>query len=257
MPKKSKINISGIQVLRTIIFLLIGFILFTVYVQLKSFLLTSPLFEVKEVMLDRSIAFIDQRGLKDLKGVNIFKIDIAKLHHQLELQYPYIANLRIIRQLPDRILILAKKREPLFQLDYQGKYLVIDTEGIALYFTLQPSALPQVFGAIIQHQNLFLGRHLNSPQMLKVVEILNLFKESPLLEQWRVHAVQAANLTKIDISVGENMHVILDDENTSAKMGVLQMLVGSNKIDLNKVRYIDLRFKEPVIANNDEDSSKE
>jgi hypothetical protein len=31
-------------------------------------------------------------------------------------------------------------------------------------------------------------------------------------------------------------------------------LISTNKIDLNKVKYIDLRFKEPVIANNIEDS---
>ena len=75
MAKKSGVNISRIAVIRVIVFLFIGFILFTAYVNTSEFLTTSPLFEVKDVMIDRSIQFIDLRVLKQLKGSNIFKID--------------------------------------------------------------------------------------------------------------------------------------------------------------------------------------
>ena len=57
--------------------------------------------------------------------------------------------------------------------------------------------------------------------------------------------------------VGENMHVILDQDDTQDKIELLQMLISANKIDLNQVKYIDLRFKEPVIANNVEEHDKE
>src|SRR5471030_2038553 len=113
MTKKSKVNISRIAVIRIIVFLFIGFTLFTGYVNAVDFLTSSPLFEVKDVMIDKSIQFIDLRALKDLKGANIFKIDIGKIDRQVAQQYPYIAELRVLRQLPDRILVLAKKREPL------------------------------------------------------------------------------------------------------------------------------------------------
>ena len=52
------------------------------------------------------------------------------------------------------------------------------------------------------------------------------------------------------------MHVILDQDDTQDKIELLQMLIAGHKIDLNKVKYIDLRFKEPVIADNME-ASKE
>ena len=94
------------------------------------------MFEIKDVMIDRSIGFIDLRALKDLKGTNIFKVDIKKIDRQIAQRYPYIAQLRVVRQLPDRILILAKKREPLMQIYYKKKYLLLDTEGVALYYTL-------------------------------------------------------------------------------------------------------------------------
>jgi len=228
----------------------IGFVLFTAYVNAVEFLTSSPLFEVKDVMIDRSIQFIDLRALKDLKGTNIFKIDIQKVDRQIAEHYPYIAQLRVVRQLPDRILVLAKKREPLMQIFYKKKYLLLDSEGVPLYYTLQPALLPQVYGIPLERDWLFLGRAIRGPEMSKVVDILNMFKQSAYLRRWRIHAVQAENLSKIDLLVGENMHVILDQDDTEDKIELLQMLASSNKIDLDKVKYIDLRFKEPVIADN-------
>ncbi len=201
-------------------------------------------------MIDRSIQFIDLRALKDLKGHNIFKIDIKHIDRQIAQRYPYIAQLRVVRQLPDRILILAKKREPLMQIYFKQKYLILDAQGVALYYSRQPAGLPQVYGIPLEREWLFLGRAIHGAQLNKVADILNMFKASPYLRRWRIHAVQAGNLSKIDLVVGENMHVILDQDDTQDKIELLQMLISANKIDLNQVKYIDLRFKEPVIANN-------
>jgi len=256
LAKKSGVNISRIAVIRVIVFLFIGFVFFTGYVNTVEFLTSSPLFEVKDVMIDRSIQFIDLRSLKDLKGNNIFKIDIKKIDRQIAENYPYIAQLRVVRQLPDRILVLAKKREPLMQIYFKKKYLIVDTQGVALYYTLGPALLPQVYGIPLERGWLFLGRAIRGQEISKVVDILNMFKTSPYLNRWRIHAVQAGNLSKIDLIVGENMHVILDQDDTQDKIELLQMLISANKIDLNKVKYIDLRFKEPVIANNMEEGKE-
>jgi hypothetical protein len=77
-----------------------------------------------------------------------------------------------------------------------------------------------------------------------------MFKTSSVLRRWRIHALAAGNPAKIDVAVGQNMHVILDDENPQDKIEMLQMMVSANKINLDQVKYIDLRFKEPIIANN-------
>ncbi len=253
MAKKSGVNISRIAVIRLIVFLFLGLVLFTGYVDAVDFLTRSPLFEVKDVLIDRSIQFIDLRALKDLKGTNIFRVDIKKLDRQISQRYPYIAQLQVVRQLPDRIMVLAKKREPLFQVYFRKKYLLLDTQGVALYYVLQPAVLPQVYGISLEHNWLSLGRSIQDPQLEKIVDILNAFKLSPTLRRGRIHSVQAANLSKVDLAVGENMHVILDQEDTQDKIEMLQMLIATNKVDLKKVKYIDLRFKEPVIADNTKD----
>src|SRR5258708_5029325 len=110
MAKKSNVNIPAIQIIRIIVFLFIGFICIISYNKTIEFLTTSPLFAVRDVLIDTSIQFIDVDQLRRLKGQNIFKVDIAKLHARIKAQYPQISQLRVMRQLPDRIKVLAKKR---------------------------------------------------------------------------------------------------------------------------------------------------
>jgi len=256
MTKKTGVSISRIAVIRLIVFLFIGFVLFTCYVNTIEFLTNSPLFEVKDVRIDRSIQFIDLRALKQLKGTNIFKVDIQKIDHQITQRYPYISQLRVVRQLPDRIMILAKKREPLLQISSKGKFLLVDKEGVALYYSAQPVALVQIRGIPMEKNWVILGTHMHNKQLDETLEILNLFGVSSYLKRWRITVMDVGNLSKIDMTIGENMHLILDQEDTRNKIELLQMLIVGNKIDLNKVKYIDLRFKEPVIANNLIDASK-
>ncbi|MDE2214939.1 MAG: FtsQ-type POTRA domain-containing protein [Candidatus Omnitrophica bacterium] len=249
MAKKSSVKISRIAVIRAIVFLFIAFVLFSAYVNALDFLTTSPLFAVKDVRIERSIQFISPAVLTGIKGTNIFEVDIDQLGRRIRRRYPYIAQLRVVRQLPNRILILAKKRDPLMQIYYRNKFLLLDTEGVALYYTLEPARLPLVYGVPVDNW-LFLGGTVQGPQLSKVIEVLNVFKRSPYLRQWRIHTVQAGNLAKIDLLVGRDLHVILDQDNTEEEIAQLQMLAASHKIDLNKVKYIDLRFNEPVIADH-------
>ncbi len=145
-----------------IVFLFMGLVFFTLWVNTIEFLTSSPLFAVKDVMIDKSIQFINLRALKQLKGSNIFKIDIKKLDRQITQEYPYIAQLRVVRQLPDRIMILAKKREPLMQIYFKGKFLLVDKEGVALYYSAQPADLPQVHGIPLERNWPVLGEHIHT-----------------------------------------------------------------------------------------------
>jgi len=257
MAKKSGINISTIATLRVIIFLFMGLVLFTLWVNGVEFLTSSPLFAVKDVMIDKSIQFINLRALKQLKGSNIFKVDIKKLDRQISQEYPYISQLRVVRQLPDRILILAKKREPLMQIYFKGRFLLVDKEGVALYYAAQPADLPQVHGIPLERNWAVLGTHIHNKELTEALDILNSFKLSPSLKRWQLTSMEVGNLSRIDVTTHENMHVILDQDDTRDKIELLQMLIAGNKIDFNKVKYIDLRFKEPVIATNLTDVPKE
>ena len=161
MAKKSNVNIPVIQIIRVIVFLFIGYILFIAYIKVYDFMTASELFAVQEVVVDSSIQFIDVSDLRRLKGRNIFKVDIAQLQAKIKAQYPQIAQLRVIKELPNRIKVLAQKRDALFQTPWRGKILLVDGKGVAMYYISGSVDLPVVQGALLGHTKVILG----TPQM--------------------------------------------------------------------------------------------
>jgi cell division protein FtsQ len=253
MAKKSNVKISAIAVIRLIVFLLLGYLIFSSYIASVQFLTTSKIFEVKDVLIDSSIQFIDMRSLKQLKGRNIFKINIKDLEHQIGSKYPQISQLRVERELPDRIKILAKKREPAAEVAVGGKFLIIDKEGVSLNYAPQALPLPIVMGAAIDHRKVVLGAPVGNKELRLALFILNEFKVRPRLAKLNVVNVDTSNLSKIDLTLSSNAHIIIDQEQMLAKIDMLEMLLNQNRIDFNRVKYIDIRFKEPVIADNIEE----
>lgn len=257
MVKKSNINISAITVIRTIVFLLIGIIAFSAYTQTVEFLTTSSIFNVQEVLIDSSIQFIDVRALKQLKGSNIFQVDLKKLQRQIANQYPQISQLRVMRQLPHQIKVLAKKREAIAQVRLKNRFLIVDTEGVSLSYSPQPLALPVVSGVVLDKTRVVLGALVKNKELAIAVNILHEFKMRPRLIKLNVSSVDVFNLSKIDLSVSPLAHILLDQDQTVAKIDMLEMLLAQNRVDFNKVKYIDVRFKEPIIAENiDEEKIK-
>ncbi len=246
MAKKSNVSIPAIQIIRVIVFLCIGFILFVAYTKSVEFLKESPLFTVRDVMIDTSIQFIDLPELRRLKGRNIFTVDLLKVQKRIKSQYPQIAQLRVIRQLPDRIKVLAKQRHPFFQVFQRGKLLLVDNEGVALYYASPPVELPLVKGNGMGSR-VILGAPLNAKFVGPAIGILKGFLSRPHLARLKMTEMDMSNPSRIDAAFG-GFHVILDQENYLAKLAILETLLAQKKIDFNQVKYIDLRFNEPVMG---------
>jgi cell division septal protein FtsQ len=255
MAKKSNVNIPAIQIIRIIVFLIIGLSLFLAYTKTKSLLTDSDMFQVRDVLIDRSIQFIDVAELRSLKGRNIFKIDIRKLETKIRAKYPQIAQLRVIRELPDRIKVLAKNREALYQVPLKGKFLLVDGEGVAMYYTPQLPEFPVVQGAI-GNVKVIQGAAIASKKVALATSMVQAFKTRPRIARLKVTALDLNNLSKISVSIGENLQIILDQENYATKLDMLDMLLAQRKIDFTQVKYVDLRFNEPVLGAQHEPVTK-
>lgn len=255
MAKKSSVNIPTIVVLRIIIFLFIGVVLFWIYSRTSHYLNNAPLFNIKDVMIDQSISFIDHRPLMRLKGQNIFSVDTNKLHRQLSQQYPQISQLRVVKQMPDIIMVLAKKRDVLLQFQVKHRYLVVDTEGVTMFYAPSPLSVPLVKGLALENVRIILGASSNVKEVNLMVDLIRQFKAHPQTSRLKIVAVDASNLSKIQLTVMPNIQIITDQEDIARKIDMLEILLNNGKIKWNQVKYIDLRFKEPIIKENTEQES--
>ncbi len=247
MPKKSSVKIPAIAIIRLIVFLFIGFVLFSIYSRTRDFLTNDPMFDVKDVLVDQSIRFIDERPLKALKGENIFSIDLKRLHRQIVHQYPQIAQLRIVRQLPNTIKVLAKKRDILLQVQTKGKYLIVDTEGVTMFYTGQPLSVPLVRGVPIERRQVVLGTASSMKELNLVVNLFHQLKSHPYTSRLRVLSVEAGNLSKVAFTVMPNIQIIIDEDDLAAQVNMLEILLQNGKVNWGQVKYIDIRFREPII----------
>lgn len=248
MVKKPNVKIPAIQIIRAVVFLFLGFVIFVSYARTRDFMMSSPLFTVQDVLIDSSIQFIDVAELRRLKGRNIFKVDINKLQARIQAQYPQISQLRVVREFPDRIKVLAKKREPVFQVPLKGKFLLVDVEGVAMYFSPKPFDLPVVTGALGGQTKIVPGAPLTSKNVAWAVDLLRGFKQRRHTAPIKVTSIDMTSLNKIDIILSQTMHLIIDQDDTAATLDTLDMLAAQRKIDYKKVKYIDLRFNEPVLG---------
>lgn len=251
MAKKSNISIPGIAVIRSIVFLLIGLTIYFIYVNTADFLTESDIFTVHDVVIDKSIQFIDVAELKRLKGHNIFKVDIARLQAKIKAQYPQIAQLQVMRELPDRIKVLAKKRDVIFQAVVHGKSLLVDTEGVGMYFSKEAVDVPLVIGLVSQSAKIVLGAPLAAKSTGLAVTLIRTFKARPVLSGLKVVSLDISNLSKIEITLAQGVHIILDQDNYAAKLDLLAAMLEQKKIMLAQLKYLDLRFNEPVLKEND------
>ncbi len=246
MPK-SGVKISGIAVIRIIVFIAIAYLLFMAYVRLRDFLLNDPIFTVKNVLVESSIQFIDTNSLKVLKGRNIFNVDIERIEKRLSAQYPQITHLRVVRELPDRIKVLAKRRDMLYQVRLKGKYLLVDAQGVAVIYIAKPINLVVVTG-VSTKTPLKLGQKV-SGVLTEAVAIATLMRDNNTLNKFKLIGIDVANPAKIIVSLADiRAKIILDVDHGAKKLNVLNLLLTQKKIDLRLVDYIDLRFEEPVIA---------
>ena len=67
-----------------------------------------------------------------LFGINIFKLDEDAVESSIEDSNPYLDVTDIIRGLPNRVEIVVKEREPLYQFEYDGKYYDAADNGVIM-----------------------------------------------------------------------------------------------------------------------------
>lgn len=239
-----------IAVIRVIVFLIIGLILFVGYSKAQNTLLTHNIFKVTDVYVEKSIEFIDRNHMVALKGQNIFKVDLNNLHQRIMRQYPQIAELHIIKEMPNHVKILAKKREPIFVFVLKGKYLLVDDQAVAMYYVDKPRDLPVVFGPSGTSLKFMLGSTITWEYVQDALNIIKVFSSQQQMARLKLTEIDLSNRSRYVLTCSNGFKIFLDQENYKTKLNILNVLLLQRKIDFNSAKYVDLRFNEPVLGEN-------
>lgn len=95
------------------------------------FLLTAPIFQVRQLEIQGEVKPETQAEIEKLKGRNIFLLGGRRAEEKLREQQPSIKRIKIVRGLPDIVRIQVVERDPVLVWKSQDKYYLLDKEGYA------------------------------------------------------------------------------------------------------------------------------
>ncbi|MBL8013189.1 MAG: FtsQ-type POTRA domain-containing protein [Candidatus Omnitrophica bacterium] len=250
MARKSKIDIPAVVIRNGILCFIILLFVMWVWKSASNFLHTAPIFRIEKVTADADVKFLEARLSGKLRGKNIFSVDLKRLHREIRAIFPQVYDLSVERRFPDSIHINAKRRDPLAQvLADDASYLVIDDEGVIIAFAQKPvEKYPSIIHAHIGKQKIALGTRLATQEIKSAITVIKAYENNNTLSKYPLSDIDVDNLTKIGFKIGPFLEIILDNEDISSKLDMLVSLIQQKRLDFREIKYIDLRFKEPVVG---------
>jgi len=256
MAKKNrKKNSWPINIIRySVVLTFVCFLFVFLYKSGISFLQNTEMFKVKEVIYSPSLGYIDANQLDRYKGKSLFEISLKDIQTRLQREYPDMDSLRVVMVFPNRLVIQAQKREPFMVIENNDKDIVVDKFGIVIQaIARNPLDLPKARGikAYVQKGVLKPYPDRDVKYAIKIVESV---MKNPYLNAYSVESVNMAQRSKIELYLRHGMlnlkplFVLLDHEDIAQKIHKLGILLSQGDLELQDVKYIDLRFREPILS---------
>ena len=231
-----------------IISLLGVFFIFVFLERTFSYFKASDHFLVKEIWISPSLKFINSRELMTFKGRSMFDVDLKAIRRQLQNQYPEVDQLKIIRKFPDKIWILARRREPFAFIASDRRCIVLDENGVVLAFAAKPGLNLPAINGVQMDKKVSLGQPFKEEEVAVALDIIKTAQEEAHFAPYKIALVDVSNLSRINCQISNHVQVILDRERIPQKIRKLGVLLSEGHIDFTDVQYIDLRFREPLLG---------
>ncbi len=215
----------------------------------KYVLRNNEYFRIHSVTIDSSLEFVDQDDLKHLLGQNIFAVYLRTVQRDLSKKYPQASDLKVVRRFPNQVAVIAKQRFPFVQVPIDGKTVVLDDQGVVLSVDdKEERKFPQIIGLQRHSREPVRGLPFDGPEMKTALAILKGFQAEKSLSSYRIESVHVENMSKVYFTLQDNPDVILDQDKIAHGMKVLSVVLSQGQLDISQVKYIDLRFNEPIIG---------
>ena len=222
-------------------------------------LITSDFFAVKQVFVKNSAESFDY-----LKGRNIFSLDLGRESQRALSKCADCRKVRFLRILPDCLVVDFVKRHPVAMAKFYKNYAV-DQDGVFFSPTGSPeeSDLPVINGLETKIFGPKPGVKYRRPEIDLALNVIKEFKSNRTLRPFILKRIDVAKLQSAGLFVllprqavdyikpvpqvgWYGFEVRIGEGNIKQKLMILGGLLMQAEKELANIKYIDLRFKEPV-----------
>lgn len=212
----------------------------------------SDYFIIKEAVV-RNAENVD---LSYLKGKNIFSIDLRKESGYILNSFPEYANVKMAKVLPERVFADFIKRIPVAFIKLY-RYFAVDDAGVIFYSQFQPeeSGLPVIAGLETKIFGPKPGKKYNIKELSLALSVVRETKRNKMPESYKIKRIDVASMANASFLIEDReaklLEVKLGADNIRYKIAMLGGLLAAARKDIGSIKYIDLRFKEPLIKFED------
>jgi len=202
-------------------------------------------FKVKEVVI---VGRAQDINLAYLKGSNIWKVDLDRESRLLSLQYPAYRKVNLYRVLPDRLYVTFQKRKPV-ALVKLARYFYVDDQQVLFDVALQPGQgdLPVITGLNAKLLAPDSGKRYNVPELNFALTLIREFRRIKALNTLKIRRINIENAGCASRFLSETLEVKIGSDDIADKLNILSSLILQSGRDVLNIKYIDLRFDEPVV----------
>ena len=206
-----------------------------------------------------------------LKGKDIFSLDLRRESQKALANCPDCRKVRFVRMLPNCIFVDFVKRLPVALVKFY-KNFAIDEQGTIFYSSpaIEESGLPVIYGLETKIFGPKPGTKYNLAEINLALNIIKEFKANKTYQGFTLKRIDVASAQSAGFFLllpraewlwqpeakprpagqWSGFQVFIGENNIREKMMVLGGLVMQAAGDWADIKYIDLRFKEPVIKLN-------
>lgn len=260
--KKRKLKVPVKQIAFAAAVVLILFISFNL---LAAAARNSSLFTVREVIVRQDGASGEKIDLSFLVGRSTISINLQEEERNITRLYPGYSQIRLVRIFPDRLFAYFIRRKPLAVVKLV-RYFCVDEN--AILFDVPKAApspaveLPVIHGLETKISAPQAGRKYNIRELLLAVNMIKTVKNNRQLRGLKIMRIDVANPANASLLISlpamaqtkapAGIEVKVGQDYLVDKMNILASLLIQGRSDWNNIKYIDLRFKEPVMKFKDQ-----
>lgn len=216
----------------------------------RHFFLQSGFFTIKEVLFTGNVGNAVSGEIEKLNriysGMNIFKVDLQKIKRMIASDMPEVKKVEVHRKMPDTLAVDIFSRNPAAVIDSSGG-IVVDRDGVVLAVGTEREDLIRIRGLNFILNVPGRGEKIRSRALTKAMILISGIDRRLRGYRDRIAFIDISDENNIIIGV-DGVPVKMGEGDYVTKLDTLRSMMRDPQLDFNEIRYIDLRFTDPVIS---------
>jgi|GEM_PF-1403124 len=237
----------------------------------NNFFVRSSFFNVSKIELTMK-PFLKEALSLDFYNIpprfNIFQLNIDAVGFRTQKKHPEFKSVVILRKPPDIISVTIEYKTPIAfiktrpqrkffhikrQVFYQqwGNYILVPISGDGIVLppdVAKGKILPILSGVDFEGSVVNVGNVCNDKKLSYAIRFLIMAQSCWQIRNHRIDVIEVGNLRDVSIFLENGIEIKLGEGNVKKKINDLKNILEVSRLDLTKIKYIDLRFSNAVIG---------